>query len=64
MSENLVIRREPPDQPEVRALGLGLALPETGRDRVEAVRLRERGAFGDYPDNGLSVFYAKRLERA
>ena len=47
--------------------GIGLALLETGRDQAEAVRLyercgyRERGPFGGYPDNGLSVFYGKRL---
>ncbi|MFO1269520.1 MAG: GNAT family N-acetyltransferase [Rubrivivax sp.] len=47
--------------------GIGLALLETGRDQTEAVRLyercgyRERGPFGGYPDNGLSVFYGKRL---
>jgi putative acetyltransferase len=51
----------------LRAEGLSLALLETGRDQTEAVRLyeragyRARGAFGGYPDNGLSVFYAKRL---
>ncbi|MBL8287361.1 MAG: GNAT family N-acetyltransferase [Rubrivivax sp.] len=47
--------------------GVGLALLETGRDQTEAVRLyercgyRERGPFGGYPDNGLSVFYGRRL---
>jgi putative acetyltransferase len=51
----------------LRADGLTLALLETGRDQVEAVRLYERcgyalrGSFGGYPDNGLSVFYEKRL---
>ncbi len=46
---------------------VGLALLETGRDQVEAVRLYERagyrrwGAFAGYPDNGLSLFYAKDL---
>ncbi len=51
----------------MRADGLRLALLETGRDQTEAVRLyeragyAERGAFGGYPDNGLSVFYAKTL---
>jgi putative acetyltransferase len=55
---------------EMRTQGLALALLETGRRQREAVRLyeragyRERGAFGGYPDNGLSVFFAKRLERA
>jgi putative acetyltransferase len=47
--------------------GVALALLETGRDQHEAVRLYERsgyvlrGAFGGYPDNGLSLFYEKRL---
>lgn len=47
--------------------GVNLALLETGRDQLEAVRLYERGgyalraAFGGYPDNGLSLFYEKRL---
>jgi putative acetyltransferase len=47
--------------------GLGLALLETGRDQLQAVRLYERcgytrrGAFGGYPDNGLSLFFEKRL---
>ena len=47
--------------------GTALALLETGRDQHEAVRLyerlgyRRRGPFAGYPDNGLSVFYAKRL---
>jgi putative acetyltransferase len=40
---------------------------ETGREQFEAVRLYERcgyierGAYGGYPDNGLSVFYGKAL---
>jgi putative acetyltransferase len=47
--------------------GVGLSLLETGRDQREAVRLYERcgyvrrGAFGGYPDNGLSLFMAKTL---
>jgi putative acetyltransferase len=51
----------------LRDEGIGVALLETGRDQTEAVRLYERcgyvprGAFGGYPDNGLSVFYGKRL---
>lgn len=51
----------------LKADGLSLALLETGRDQHEAVRLYERsgyvlrGAFGGYPDNGLSLFYEKRL---
>lgn len=51
----------------LRAEGRPLALLETGADQVQAVKLYERlgyrrcGAFGGYPDNGLSVFYAKTL---
>jgi putative acetyltransferase len=51
----------------LRGHGLALALLETGRDQHAAVRLyercgyRRRGAFGGYPDNGLSAFYEKRL---
>jgi len=47
--------------------GVALALLETGARQTEAVRLyercgyRKRGAFGGYPDNGLSVFYEKAL---
>ena len=47
--------------------GLALALLETGADQLEAVRLYERcgytrrGPFGGYPDNGLSLFFHKRL---
>jgi putative acetyltransferase len=47
--------------------GLGLALLETGAAQTQAVGLyeragfRRRGAFGGYPDNGLSLFYEKRL---
>ena len=42
-------------------------LLETGGAQTQAVRLYERcgytlrGAFGGYPDNGLSVFYGKKL---
>jgi putative acetyltransferase len=52
---------------ELRAAGLALALLETGRDQVEAVRLyerrgyRQRAAFAGYPDNGLSLFMEKAL---
>lgn len=52
---------------ELRAAGIRLALLETGRDQVEAVRLYERhgyvrrGAFAGYPDNGLSLFMEKAL---
>jgi len=51
----------------LKADDVPLALLETGRDQLEAVRLYERsgyvlrGAFGGYPDNGLSLFYEKRL---
>jgi putative acetyltransferase len=51
----------------LRGEGLTLALLETGAHQVAAVRLYERcgyrpcAAYGGYPDNGLSVFYAKRL---
>ena len=51
----------------LRESGVTLALLEPGRDHHEAVRLYERGgyslraAFGGYPDNGLSLFYGKRL---
>jgi putative acetyltransferase len=51
----------------LREAGLALGLLETGRDQRAAVRLYERcgysprGPFGGYPDNGLSVFYGKRL---
>jgi putative acetyltransferase len=47
--------------------GVALALLETGNDQREAVRLYERcgytrrGAFGGYPDNGLSLFMSKAL---
>ena len=47
--------------------GVALALLETGSDQREAVRLYERcgythrGAFGGYPDNGLSLFMSKAL---
>jgi putative acetyltransferase len=50
-----------------REQGLSAALLETGRDQTEAVRLYERAgyalraAFGGYPDNGLSLFYEKKL---
>ncbi len=52
---------------ELAAEGVPLALLETGAEQVAAVRLyerlgyRPRAAFGGYPDNGLSVFYEKRL---
>lgn len=51
----------------LKASGVMLALLETGKDQHEAVRLYQRcgyaprAAFGGYPDNGLSVFYEKRL---
>ena len=52
---------------EMRGQGVALALLETGGDQREAVRLYERcgytrrGPFGGYPDNGLSLFFEKRL---
>ena len=51
----------------LRKEGIGWALLETGRDQTEAVRLYERcgyarrASFAGYPDNGLSLFMAKRL---
>jgi putative acetyltransferase len=51
----------------LRSEGYRLAMLETGRHQVEAMRLYEgcgytaRAAFAGYPDNGLSVFYAKPL---
>ena len=51
----------------LRNQGIALALLETGRDQHEAVRLYQRcgythrAAFGGYPDNGLSLFFEKRL---
>jgi putative acetyltransferase len=47
--------------------GVRRALLETGHLLHAAIRLYERcgyrrcGAFGGYPDNGLSLFYEKRL---
>jgi putative acetyltransferase len=47
--------------------GVALAMLETGAAQVAAVRLYQRcgyaprAAFGGYPDNGLSVFFEKRL---
>jgi putative acetyltransferase len=49
--------------------GIERALLETGERQRAAVRLyercgyRRRGPFGGYPDNGLSVFFEKRLAR-
>jgi len=51
----------------LRAQQIRLATLETGRDQPEAVHLfqrsgyRQRGAFGGYPDNGLSLFFEKYL---
>jgi putative acetyltransferase len=51
----------------LREQGVSLSMLETGRDQREAVRLYERcgyvrrGAFGGYPDNGLSLFMTKTL---
>ena len=77
MSDPIVIRRESPDQPEVRVLLADLdrylaSLYEPEANHIldvqtEAMRLYEgcgytaSGAFGGYPDNGLSVFYGKAL---
>jgi putative acetyltransferase len=47
--------------------GFRLALLETGRDQVEAIQryagagYAPCGAFGGYPDNGLSMFMGKAL---
>jgi putative acetyltransferase len=52
---------------QLRGEGIRLALLETGAHQTQAVRLYQRcgytprGAFGGYPDNGLSVFYAKAI---
>jgi len=51
----------------LRKDGIALSLLETGSDQREAVRLYERcgytrrGAFGGYPDNGMSLFMSKAL---
>ena len=51
----------------LRCEGLALALLETGSAQTQALRLYERcgyvrrASFGDYPDNGLSVYYGKVL---
>jgi putative acetyltransferase len=51
----------------LREQGITSALLETGRDQAEALALYKRcgyavrGAFGGYPDNGLSVIMAKAL---
>lgn len=51
----------------LRRSGVGLALLETGRDQVEAVRLYERcgyracGPFAGYADNGKSLFMGREL---
>ena len=52
---------------QLRSEGIRLALLETGAHQTQAVRLYQRcgytplGAFGGYPDNGLSVFFAKAI---
>jgi putative acetyltransferase len=52
---------------QLRQRGVQLSTLETGHTQHEAVRLYERagytqrGAFGGYPDNGLSLFFEKRL---
>jgi putative acetyltransferase len=51
----------------LRKRGVALVLLETGNEQHAAVRLyercgyRRRGAFGGYPDNGLSLFMSKAL---
>lgn len=51
----------------LRSQCVSLALLETGRDQREAIRLYERcgysrrGPFAGYADNGLSLFFVKRL---
>ena len=51
----------------LRTQGISRALLETGAEQHAAVRFYERlgylkrGPFGGYPDNGLSLFYEKRL---
>ena len=63
IAEALVARLES----DLRTQGIAQALLETGRDQADALRLyrragyAERGPFGGYPDNGLSVFLAKTL---
>ena len=52
---------------EARTLGLSRMMLETGIDSPEAIRAYERlgytrcGPFGDYEDNGVSVFMEKAL---
>ncbi len=52
---------------EARARGLDLMRLETGEDSPEAIRAYERvgyarrGPFGDYEENGSSVFMERRL---
>ena len=54
---------------QLRDEGLGLALLETGAAQDQAVSLYEgcsywrRAAFAGYPENGLSLFFEKRLGR-
>src|SRR5262249_20688448 len=50
-----------------RCLNLGLARLETGVSQPEALRLyaragyRQRGSYGGYPEDGLTVFMEKAL---
>ena len=50
----------------LHAQGIAQALMETGEELVQAARMYraagyvERGAFGGYPDNGVSLFLEKR----
>ena len=51
----------------LREQGVALALLETGSEQREAVKLyercgyKQRGAYGGYADNGLSLFMSKAL---
>ena len=54
----------------LHAQGIGLALMETGEELAQATRLYraagyvERKEFGEYPDNGSSLFLEKRWTAA
>ena len=63
VAEQLLLRLEQ----QLRDEGINLARLETGGEQRQALRLYERcgytqcAPFGGYPDNGLSLFYAKTL---
>ena len=65
--ERLGVRMLETLEARLRADGDRLVLLETGPEQTAALRLYERcgytqrGVFGLYPDNGLSVYYAKWL---